>query len=112
MCLGNGSATPQPIADGVSNMQILFGEKTINNESDYAKQIPSANRYVKVGSVTNLNTVVSIRIALLVESEQPIRTEDLVQSFTLLDAIVTPTDRIKRQVVTTTIPLRNNNMGI
>ena len=116
MCLGNGSAIPQPIADGVSNMQILFGEKTIDNETSYARQTPSANRYVKVGSVANLNRVVSIRIALLVESEQPIRTQNLVQSFTVLDAIVAfddiaaPADRIKRQVITTTIPLRNNSI--
>jgi len=54
-----------------------------------------------------MNNVVSVRIALLIQSEEAIRNQNVTQTFTLLDAVVSPTDRTKRQVVTTTIPIRN-----
>ena len=113
MCNGNsvddnGNGLPaQPIADGITNMQVLVGENTINNAgTSYSAQMPSADRYVNVATA-NPTRVVSIRIAFLTESAQPIRTQNVAQSFTLLDNVVNTNGRIKRQVVTTTIPLRN-----
>jgi len=109
MCRGNGNPNvPQPIADGINSMQILLGENSIDNGSTiYAKQLPSADRYVNVGNVANLNQVVSVRLALLIQSEQAIREQNTAQTFTLLDTVVNTNDRTKRQVVTTTVPLRN-----
>jgi type IV pilus assembly protein PilW len=108
MCEGSGNlGNPQPIADGVANMQILLGENSLDNDSsNYAKQMPSADRYVNV-DIANINQVVSVRIALLLQSEQEIRKQDQDQSYALLDTVVNMTDRFKRQVLTTTIPLRN-----
>lgn len=113
VCDGNsvdadGNDLPaSPIADGISHMQILVGENTIDNAgSTYSAQLPSADRYVNVGTA-NTNRVVSIRIAFLTQSEEAIRQQNIAESFTLLDNVVNTSDRIKRQVVTTTIPLRN-----
>jgi hypothetical protein len=124
MCDGNGldingnAVAAAPIADGVSNMQILLGENSIFTNSDETAQMPSADFYLNVNAnpPVRMNRVVSVRIALLVRSEQPIRTQNLSQTYTLLDQTVAfddlaaPSDRIKRQVITTTIPLRNGNM--
>jgi type IV pilus assembly protein PilW len=64
MCLGNGSGTPQPIADGIENMQILYGEDT---DADGI-----ANRYVSAANVSdwgsNNGGIASIRIALLADT--------------------------------------------
>lgn len=118
MCNGNGVSdngapvAPAPIADGVSNMQILLGENTIFTNSNETAQMPSADFYLNVSSedpVVNMNRVVAIRIALLVRTEEPIKQQDLLQTHTLLDHVAQDTDRIKRQVITTTIPLRNGN---
>ena len=106
MCRGNGNPnTPQPIADGINNMQILLGRDTVSSNNTI--QMPSADFYVNRTTVASMTDVVSIRIALLVQSEQAIRKQNMDQTFTLLDAVVTPSDRFKRQVVTTTIPIRN-----
>ena len=108
MCLGNGSVTPLPIADGVNNMQILIGEDSINNgSSTYAKQMRSADRYIKVGSLASLNQAASVRVALLIQSAAAVREANVAQTFTLLDTVVNTNNRLKHQVVTTTIPLRN-----
>ena len=103
MCLGNGNAVPQPIADGVENMQILLGDNAIIGNDPLTG--PSADRYVNPTTV-GVN-VVSVRVALLVASQGPMRKQATVQNFILLDSIVAQNDRIKRQVITTTIPLRN-----
>lgn len=105
MCRGNGNGNAQPIADGISNMQILLGQNSVLSNDSF--QMASADFYVNRTAITSMNNIVSIRIALLIQSEEPIRTQNVNQTFTLLDTVVTPTDRIKRQVVTTTIPIRN-----
>ncbi|MCI0507338.1 MAG: PilW family protein, partial [Gammaproteobacteria bacterium] len=102
MCLGNGGAVAQPIADGIENMQILVGEDNVNNSTI----APSADRYVNP-STAGITKIVSVRIALLTRSSGPIKKQATLQNITLLDANVAPNDRLKRQVVTTTIPLRN-----
>jgi hypothetical protein len=51
--------------------------------------------------------VVSVRIALLMNTVMPVRQEDATQTFNLLATELDFTDRLGRRVVTTTIPLRN-----
>jgi len=108
MCTGNGDLNnPQPIADGVSNMQILLGVDTIfDNDS---ASMPSADAYVNPDSSLVLSNVVSVRIALLVRSTGMVKKQNANLTYNLLDTDVQQTDRIKRQVVVTTIPLRNVN---
>lgn len=107
MCLGNGNATPQPIADGIENMQILLGENV--NFANDSPQLPSAEQYVNISQNNNTVRVVSVRIALLSKSTDPIKKQPAMPTLTLLDREISPAvaDRFKRQVITTTIPLRN-----
>ncbi len=103
MCRGSGNPAPQPIAEAVDNMQVLYG---IDTDGD-----GFANQYQNASSA-DWNNVVSIQIALLINSIDNVKdvapgagNED---QFNLLGQNHTaPNDRLARRVFTTTIPLRN-----
>lgn len=59
------TAVGQPLIEGVSDMQLLFGERTID-----VSTTPSTQnfRYVTANNVTAWNNVVSVRITLFVDS--------------------------------------------
>jgi type IV pilus assembly protein PilW len=89
------------IVPGVQNMQIVYGEDTNANLT--------ANRYVALPAVANVNNVVSVRIAMLFETpteQGALLLDD--RTYDLNGVIVGPfNDGRIRRVVTTTINLRN-----
>lgn len=99
MCLGNGSANPGIIAEGIENMQILYGE---DSNADGI-----ANRYINAGNIA-ANPIVSVRIALLASTVENSGGTDT-SSYALLNAPpVGPfNDTLLRKVFTRTIILRN-----
>ncbi|HEY5602338.1 MAG TPA: PilW family protein [Gammaproteobacteria bacterium] len=100
MCLGNGSVTPGLIAEGIENMQILYGQDT---DGDGATNI-----YLNAGNVVAANPVTSVRVALLVNTVNAVGGSDA-GVYVLLNAPpVGPFgDALIRQVYTRTITLRN-----
>jgi type IV pilus assembly protein PilW len=104
MCRGSGNVVAQPIAEAVDNMQVLYG---IDTDTD-----GFANQYQKATDVATWLDVVSIQVALLINSIDNVKdvapgagNED---QFNLLGQNHTaPNDRLARRVFTTTIPLRN-----
>ncbi len=102
MCQGSGG-TAGIIADGVENMQILYG---VDTDADNI-----ANRFVSATSLSaaNVNSVVSVKIALLVSTVDTVG-QNAAGTHTLLNApAVGPfTDSRLRRVFTRTILLRNN----
>ncbi|MDE2346315.1 MAG: PilW family protein [Gammaproteobacteria bacterium] len=91
----------QELVPGVENMQLLYGVDTTGS------QVPS--QYVTANNVANWNTVVSVRVALLLRSDTgAVPLPKTAPKFTLDDATVyTPLDTRLRQVFTATIALRN-----
>ena len=95
--LGNGNAVPQPLIEGVENMQIWYG---LDTDGDQA-----ANTYVTAPAAWN--NVVSVRICLLLRSiedrlvDQPITYQDCNGNQT------TATDRRLRRSFISTFNLRN-----
>jgi type IV pilus assembly protein PilW len=88
------------LVPNVENMQVLFGEDT---DADFA-----ANRYVTQASVANMDNVVSVRIALLLTTNDFIATVVDSNTYALLNATYNPVaDRRVRRVYTTTVALRN-----
>ncbi|BCX88540.1 type IV pilus assembly protein PilW [Methylomarinovum tepidoasis] len=87
----------QPLLQGVENIQITYG---IDNNGD-----GTADRYDRSTRVADWNQVVSVRISLLLQSEDNITTAP--QPYTFKGATVTPADRRLRRVFTTTVGLRN-----
>lgn len=92
---------PQVLADGIQDMQILYGEDT---DSD-----GTANRYVTADNVTSMDDVVSVRIALLARSDEDnVTTAKQTYTFpTVGGTTVTASDRRLRHGFSSTITLRN-----
>ncbi|MEW5754839.1 MAG: PilW family protein [Pseudomonadota bacterium] len=101
MCLGSGG-TAGVIADGVENMQILYG---LDTDAD-----DIANSFVSAASLNtgNVNNVVSVKIALLVSTVDTVG-QNAPGDYTVLNApALGPfTDNRLRQVFSRTILLRN-----
>ena len=94
------SLQPQELVEGVENLQLLYGEDT-DADGD-------ANRYLSADSVTDMNSVVSVRIALLLQTLDEISLETDTSQYALLDENYDPADdRRLRRTFTTTIRIRN-----
>ncbi len=107
MCATTAQPTPQPIVDGVENMQILYG---VDTDGDlYANKYRNANQ---VGA-SEWTSVVSIRIGLLLNTVQNVSTEADTVTFNLLGtsvpapATTDATRFMRRHSFITTISLRN-----
>lgn len=95
----------QPIVAGVDDFQVLYGIDTDNDGQ--------ANSYENASNVGELQwyNVVSLRFAVLVSSDQRVKTTDDTEPFALLDAPLRGpfTDGRLRQAVESTVELRNRS---
>lgn len=95
-----GTQPAQELAEGVENMQVLYGEDTDGD------RVP--NVYRTANAVTDWDRVTSVRIALLVASIRGRLVEGDERTFDLLGQSVGPfSDGRLRRVLTTTIAIRN-----
>ncbi len=96
------------LATGIDAMQIQYGVDT--DKDGIANQYLTATR-VKAGVTTpgtpDWPRVVSVRVALLVNSGQDALDAPAAKNWVLLDRIVATNDRRMRRLFTTTIPMRN-----
>lgn len=88
----------EPLVEGVESLQILFG---IDENGD--RRI---DRHVTANNVPDWRSVVAVRISLLLVSTEN-NVVDAAQPVFFNGAVQNPTDRRLRQVMTTTIALRN-----
>lgn len=94
-------AGTRELVDGVENMQITYGEDTTGDRT--------ANRYVALPDVADVDRIVSVRVSLLLRSEE----DNLVstpQVVTFNGGTFTAGDRRLRQVMTTTLAVRNRTL--
>lgn len=101
-CSGTRNSSATSVAQGIENMQFLYGVDTDDNGS--ADQYLNATA---VGAAGEWQQVVSIKVALLVRSLDVVLPSNTAQSYTLLDVNKTYNDRYQRAVYTTVIHLRN-----
>jgi len=85
--------------DGIENLQILYGEDVDGTG------IP--NYYVPAGQVTDMDAVISIRLAVVTRSADDFLTGGIAQKYNVLGTNVTAPDQRLRQVYTSTIAVRN-----
>lgn len=95
-----GAMQAQELADDVENMQVLYGEDTDNDGV--------ANRYVTADNVGMWNNVVSVRVSLLIRSEDNIASS--AQTYTYDDTETTAADLRVRRIFNTTIKIRNRGL--
>lgn len=96
-----GKDGEQELISGVTNLQALYG---IDTDGDL-----TPNLYVTAGKVTDWNAVVSVKIAVLVESDDTATAKPSTPpTYTLLDESVTPPNDLRlRKVFSDTIAIRN-----
>lgn len=101
-CAGSRNGTAQVIAEGVENIQYLYGVDTTGSDN-------LVDRYVNATDAAGLwNSVVSVQVAVLIRSLKPVKSTNSSKQYTLLDTVITsPSDKFQREVFSTTIRLRN-----
>ena len=99
-CSGSRTSASQEIAEGVENIQFVYGED-LNADG-------VADHYVNSEDVSNWDEVVSVNITILVRSLKPVATANTARSYQLSeDAVINTNDRYLRSVFTATVRLRN-----
>lgn len=104
-CSTDGGATwpaTNELVPDIDNMQLLYGVDTDNDGA--------ANAYVRIGDVTDIDSVVSVRVWLLVRSPTASNLTVTTMTYTLAGVNYSYTDRFVRRVLTTTINLRNRTI--
>jgi len=89
------------LVDGVEDMQVRYGEDT---DGDGV-----ANRYTTAGAFVDWSQVVTIRMNLLLVSDDD-NIARAAQAYTLDGVTVTPNDRRLRRVFTTTVAVRGRTL--
>lgn len=93
-----GAAAAQELVEGVEDMQIRYG---VDTDGDRV-----ANQYLQAHAVADFNTVVNVRVDLLLQTIEDNLTSSP-QPYTYNGVTVTPADHRQRQMFGATIGLRN-----
>lgn len=107
-CVGSRANSAHIIAEGVENIQFLYGVDTDNDE--IVDRFLNATNLVNAaaGDPAIWKSVISVQVAILVRSSKPVKQSSESKTYTLLDRSITSADdKFKREVFTTTIRLRN-----
>jgi type IV pilus assembly protein PilW len=101
-----GLQAPQELAEGIENMQVLYGEDTDGDQSP--------DFYRTAAAVTDWNQVVALQVALLAAGTQDRVADADTRTFNLLGEVIDPaggdpaaSDGRLRRVVTFTVAMRN-----
>ncbi|HET7307055.1 MAG TPA: PilW family protein [Gammaproteobacteria bacterium] len=96
-----GDGDPEELVSGVTDLQALYG---VDTDGDL-----TPNQYVTADKVNDWNSVVSVKIAVLVESDDAATSKPATKpTYALLDTSVTPpNDMHMRKVFSDTIAIRN-----
>ncbi len=101
-CTGNIGNEVMPIVEGVDQMRVLWGLDTDDDA------VP--DRFVTYNPSISNQDVLAMRIALLVNSGESIRTRSGEETHVVLDRVFTTNDRIARNVFSSTVLLRNGEL--
>jgi hypothetical protein len=97
-----GAAVPEEIADGVQQMEVLYGLDSSGGDA-------RVDEYKKAAAGMDWSEVVSVSVALLVRSPEAYGVDKDPRKYDLLGTLVGPfPDRHQRQVFTATVALRNH----
>jgi len=88
-----------PLVEGVDGFRVLYGMSRIADSE--------VDQYVSYSETIDPALVKSLRVAILVNSLQPIRSRRIEETHVLLDQEITKDDHLTRNVFTTTVLLRN-----
>jgi len=105
LCQGNGGGAAQPLINGVTNFQVLYGV-----ESDAACPDGVINGYLTHDQFVAAGAsvlLVSVRVALLLSSEEDVLPADESKDHQLLDTSVNTNDKLAHRLFQQTIYMPN-----
>lgn len=102
-CQGNGSAATEVIAEGITNMQVLYGLDTDTPADGLA------NKYTKWTNIlaADRSKIVSVRLGLLTKTTTEATSATNTKSYKVLDQSISVTDNRIHHVYVNTVVLRN-----
>ncbi len=104
VCEGSANVTPQVIAEGITNIQFLYGVNTKSGMSYLsATQLETSKAW---------ENVISVQVAILVRSSKDVLKQNEGRYFVLLDQKISKNDKRIYRVYMTTINLPNRNRGV
>lgn len=111
MCQGNGGgAVAQPLIDGVKGFQVLYGVETNNVCPDgVINSYLTHDEFVAAG---NSVVLVSVRVAVLLGSEENVRDQSKSVPHQLLDTVITTNDRLAYRLFQQTIYMPNSVFSV
>lgn len=100
--LTSGGSRAEELAQGVEDMELLFG---VSTETDAGTPSPDGDvdAFLRADEVADWDTVIAVRVLLIVRSLTEVHSEN--QTTTING--VTYTDRFLRQMVSSTVRMRN-----
>jgi len=98
-CTGSEGAVAMPVVEGVDAMRLLWG---VDADDD---DVP--DNYIVHTDTINPDLVVALRVAILVNSGELIRSRKGEEKHVLFDQEVVTNDKIARNVFSSTVMLRN-----
>jgi type IV pilus assembly protein PilW len=102
----DGQAVPDPLVEGVEQMQILYG---VDGDAD---KVPDTYRTAAALDGAAMANVVAVRLTFIMRSRERVYKNPVLQTLSIpgqADFVIT--DRFARQVFTTTVTLRNRLTG-
>lgn len=103
ICLGNGGVASDVIAEGITNMQILYGIDTDSSPDGIANKY---NTWANV-TVAERDKIVSVRFGLLARTPAAVKKAASTTSHTLLDQTVAVNTQNIHRAYSSTVVLRN-----
>jgi type IV pilus assembly protein PilW len=103
-----------PLVPGVENMQVTYGEDKLGSGTTSLTPDGSIDRFVDASQVANFENVLSVRISLLLRTDDRVANAPNSTSYSMTGTTVygpaTSTDLRLRRVFTTTVDLRNRTL--
>jgi type IV pilus assembly protein PilW len=120
-CKGNGGANPQPLVENIEDLQFTYGTAlatatttlAVSGYLDAAGILTQVDLAALPDNPTRWSKVMTVRICVLVRSEQPIVSDASSAQYVKCDGSVeaNPADLRLRRTYSTTVVLRNRISG-
>lgn len=105
LCQGNGGGAAQPLINGVTNFQVLYGVETDTACPDgVVNSYLTHDQFVAAGASVLL---ISVRVALLLSSEEDVIASDKLIDHQLLDTSVPTNDKLAHRLFQQTVFMPN-----
>jgi type IV pilus assembly protein PilW len=103
MCAGSVAGDPVVLAEGVEEIQFLYG---VDMDQDKRHDQYFTASQLNAG-IASWGSVVSVKVALLIRSINQVKPTPMSANYQLLDRVVATNDRYHRAVFSAEVPLRN-----